>query len=797
MASSEESKHAAVAADKRSASDTFTALLDAAKAQTSLLPWQAALLAAESVSDTAAAVTSVLQAAAASKLRAGALTTLVCTAGERAAAAPGLRRLKATVAAVLEAVQARKLALAHTVTAIASACLGAAGRKVVWQAALATDGPDHHMPSLWVAYAEALAAEDADAARRQLRRAAEDGRLPASTFRRACVAVETRHGSLDDLLAAQRATVDAAAAAAGAGDRKEAEAGAEERKEAAGKAGKRKKKQKQQKQQEEHKQAPPGVPSLDLHGSDEQATGVELFLTSSGVSLQAGRAAGKSKGKGKGKGKGKLQPNYFVGLRLRSADLLAAAAEVQASLMTLQPQLQEFFTPIQKLHLTLFVLALPADKLAAASKVMAREGRALVDSFFGKSGPRLGFDAVGHFKSDVVFLKPRETMQLARVVDFAQQLHDAFVQAGLAEEGSVDAALHATVLKKSAGPAALWKKLRFRVTDDMLEPLQRDWGVDVVADVQLLAMSETDEDGYYRAVESLDCGAVAAAAASADKKAAKKKKKAAKKEAAAAGDEQPVAAGEGMSKSARRRARKRAAAEAEAAAAAAAEKAAAEVATGEGMSKSARRRRAKREREAAEAEAAAAAEQAAAEVASGEGMSKSARRRRAKREREAAEAEAAAAAAGGKGKGKGKSESKSESKSKSKSSSKSSSKSKPAAASESKSSAAAAPLLFASVQKQPVSTAPSQSKKKKKKQHAEGKSADADASWKVAPTGGAKARKAKQRAEKAARAAEERALREARAAEKARKKNSGVSPIVIGGAVLAAVCVLAFLLQFR
>lgn len=119
------------------------------------------------------------------------------------------------------------------------------------------------------------------------------------------------------------------------------------------------------------------------------------------------------------------------------------------------------FTSADKLHFTLFVMSLTEEQLPLAVQCL-HECQVVVHQHFSEP-PVVEFEGLSHFKSRVVFVKPRDECMVA-LEALAQMIHARFREAGLLLDDKFEFTPHATIMK-----------IRFQKGRKMVRLQQRCW----------------------------------------------------------------------------------------------------------------------------------------------------------------------------------------------------------------------------------------------------------------------------------------------------------------------------------
>ncbi|KAE9043315.1 hypothetical protein PR003_g3639 [Phytophthora rubi] len=211
-------------------------------------------------------------------------------------------------------------------------------------------------------------------------------------------------------------------------------------------------------------------------------------------------------------------PNFFVGFRVTSPELVAKVETLQTAIRDACPEVAPCLIDPSTLHVTLCVLRLPDDAaIEQACQVLHSEAaRVAAEEFARDSPPRFDFSEWDFFgRNDILHAKlDVKSADGRRLSAVAERLHSEYCLFGFTtEKFRRSFTPHMTVWKTSrdreliknlnAGrettePSAQDEVFRvvmsFAATDGL--------GSESPRSIELLNMKETGEDGYYKQVAS-------------------------------------------------------------------------------------------------------------------------------------------------------------------------------------------------------------------------------------------------------------------------------------------------------
>ena len=209
----------------------------------------------------------------------------------------------------------------------------------------------------------------------------------------------------------------------------------------------------------------------------------------------------------------KSYPNFFIGIRLNCSVFRALVKDIQNEIKYVSPHLANCMTSDRKLHLTCFVLHLSSDEeIERAVSCLHDCEDAIRTIMHDDTTPRLAFDSLGQFKSNVLFASPVSDTCLARLRDVTRMLADTFFDRGLLDSQSRQKTYtwqpHVTLAKTSEDKSRKGRNVKILPCDYenciSAEVLNAEEPVVVnLSSLDLLSMAGIEEDGYYVSYASL------------------------------------------------------------------------------------------------------------------------------------------------------------------------------------------------------------------------------------------------------------------------------------------------------
>ncbi|CAI5790757.1 leukocyte receptor cluster member 9 [Podarcis lilfordi] len=193
----------------------------------------------------------------------------------------------------------------------------------------------------------------------------------------------------------------------------------------------------------------------------------------------------------------KQRPTHFIAIQVTSRETWEAVKLFQGALSEVQPDLEEFYTPLPTLHITLCLLHLDTSEhickaVTALQELQANSQRLLPPALL------LSFHKVEAFHSRVLYLSPAPTPGLGSL---ARTLEDAFNKKGLAMIPPPDKdKFHLTMVKIPRAKADLRLP-----ADSSWIPTINDLGTQAVEALCLCEVGKGRRtDGFYTTVLKID-----------------------------------------------------------------------------------------------------------------------------------------------------------------------------------------------------------------------------------------------------------------------------------------------------
>jgi len=204
-----------------------------------------------------------------------------------------------------------------------------------------------------------------------------------------------------------------------------------------------------------------------------------------------------------------IRPNYFLALRITNPTIISKIGRVQDFIYRVYGDLVEGYL-VDKgcLHITLNVLRLPTnDDIFTAIEAMNAYQRGgfqrLVPT---KTTVKLRVQGVRQFKSRVMFADILEDSNKEILKDVFHGIKSALTRAGITEQ-SLKFDPHLTILKFRTDDNQVCPQISESVLRAAGVPL--DFGVQFLHQLDLCAMKEKDESGYYSIIHSIKPSRVA------------------------------------------------------------------------------------------------------------------------------------------------------------------------------------------------------------------------------------------------------------------------------------------------
>ncbi|KAK1931088.1 A-kinase anchor protein 7 isoform gamma [Phytophthora citrophthora] len=208
-------------------------------------------------------------------------------------------------------------------------------------------------------------------------------------------------------------------------------------------------------------------------------------------------------------------PNFFVGFRVTSTDLVAQVEQIQTAIRDACPDVEPCLIDPRTLHVTLCVLRLSDDAAVdqACQVLHSMASRVAAEDFVRSSTPQFNFSDWGFFgKNDVLYAKLDVTTDDGlRLAAVAERLHGEFEELGLTTERfRRPYSPHMTVWKTSRDRELIRSLNAQRepdepsVQDDVYQVVEAfkcaaetttSLGVEHPISIELLSMKEKESDG--------------------------------------------------------------------------------------------------------------------------------------------------------------------------------------------------------------------------------------------------------------------------------------------------------------
>ena len=195
------------------------------------------------------------------------------------------------------------------------------------------------------------------------------------------------------------------------------------------------------------------------------------------------------------------RPNFFVALRLTSKPLIDSVSKIQSGLVSREPKLSASIVKPSKLHLTFFVMHIVSREHIEKATLLVNNCQSAVDEFFPDYPSTISFRNFGNFGKKVLFLSVENGPTLDKLEQLGKYMYDKFLEAGLVPSVGYEFVPHVTIAKTSADKKN--KKLSILPSHFAGLESELDGNPVVLECIDLLAMTQQDEDGYYKSYGKL------------------------------------------------------------------------------------------------------------------------------------------------------------------------------------------------------------------------------------------------------------------------------------------------------
>ncbi|KAI8589194.1 kinase A anchor protein [Geranomyces variabilis] len=192
------------------------------------------------------------------------------------------------------------------------------------------------------------------------------------------------------------------------------------------------------------------------------------------------------------------QPNHFLSMRLKGEELEKNFRAFYGQTAERYPKLRPFLIDPATMHLTMFVMHLPNDRVERAGELL-KSAKPLLDSHFQSRAPDIHLTGASTFGNRVVYATPSPLRDLEILNNLQKELQIRFRDDGINLVGNRPQwTPHCTLMKirpapGNAGgsiPAKSWSGYKDFV-----------WGSASIAGIDLCSMrDEKEADGYDRCV---------------------------------------------------------------------------------------------------------------------------------------------------------------------------------------------------------------------------------------------------------------------------------------------------------
>jgi 2'-5' RNA ligase len=206
------------------------------------------------------------------------------------------------------------------------------------------------------------------------------------------------------------------------------------------------------------------------------------------------------------------RPNYFIGIRLNSPGFYAAMAAMQSLLVQKYPSLSRCLVPLEKLHLTCFVMNLASQEEIQSARSIFDASRGFIAEKMSKLASKsLSFSRVDVFPTKVIFTSPDECETMDALREITLHLKHTFQQHSLwSDVNHIDWTPHVTIAKTSADRRN-GRKLKIQQSHSDYFSIEQPGVLHQLASemvplsvIELLSMERMASDKYYLSIHTID-----------------------------------------------------------------------------------------------------------------------------------------------------------------------------------------------------------------------------------------------------------------------------------------------------
>ena len=207
------------------------------------------------------------------------------------------------------------------------------------------------------------------------------------------------------------------------------------------------------------------------------------------------------------------RPNYFIGIRLNSPGFDAVMASIQSLLVQKYPSLSKCLVPLEKLHLTCFVMNLASQEEIQSACCIFDASRGFIAERMSKLASKsLSFSRVDVFPTKVIFTSPDDCETMDALKEITLYLKQTFKEHSLFsdDDNQIDWTPHVTIAKTSADRRN-GRKLKIQQghadyfsieQPDVLHRLASE--MVPLSVIELLSMERMATDKYYLSIHTID-----------------------------------------------------------------------------------------------------------------------------------------------------------------------------------------------------------------------------------------------------------------------------------------------------
>ncbi len=208
----------------------------------------------------------------------------------------------------------------------------------------------------------------------------------------------------------------------------------------------------------------------------------------------------------------RITPNYFIGYRLNCPEFQSKVGMIQQYIIDTYPPMKSMLTSVKKLHITGFVINLKEEHLGLVNAALNEIRSECLITL-----PVLSFTKFGKFSNRVLYIEPHDDDG----IDFIRNMNELIyyklmsiealngTENGLQNIDLQQWKAHVTIAKVKPMRNKNMKS-KLLVSEDDLHLLEEQlgcWSTPLLS-IDLLSMTEVDEQGYYRSYCRIDASSL-------------------------------------------------------------------------------------------------------------------------------------------------------------------------------------------------------------------------------------------------------------------------------------------------